>query len=104
MSEAHRAVEQEDLVRLRQLLDTGTDVNAVEDGWTLLHHAVDVEIDGHNQTGDPLHVDVTAFLLARGADPSISVDGGQTPFQMAFSRGHWLAVTLMEAISSRRPQ
>lgn len=69
-SPAHLAVEQGDLPRLRDLLDAGHDVE--EDnghGWTLLRHAVDAEHDGHIQTGGPLHADVTAFLLARGADP-----------------------------------
>jgi hypothetical protein len=52
------------LPRLRDLLD--------HDGyrWTLLRHAIDVEHDGHVQTGGPLHGDVTAFLLTRGADRS----------------------------------
>jgi hypothetical protein len=32
-------------------------------------HAVYVEHDSHVQTGGPLYADVTAFLLAQGADP-----------------------------------
>ncbi|TCM48960.1 hypothetical protein EV648_103228 [Kribbella sp. VKM Ac-2568] len=43
---------------------------------TLLQHAVEVELDGHTQTGVPLHVDVTAYLLARGGDPLASSVGG----------------------------
>ena len=70
LSPGHLAVEQEDLPRLRELLDGGYDVEDDSgDGWTLLRHAIDVEIDGHVQSGEALHVDVTAFLLARGADP-----------------------------------
>lgn len=66
-SPAHHAVEHEDLPRLRDLLDAGHDVEDDNgDGWTLLRHAVDVEHDGHVQTGEPLHTDVTAFLLACG--------------------------------------
>lgn len=69
-SPAHLAVEHEDLPRLRDLLDAVHDVEDDNgDGWTLLRHAIDVEYDGHVQTGVPLHADVTAFLLARGADP-----------------------------------
>ena len=60
---AHLAVEQQDLPRLRDLLDAGHDDGH---GWTLLRHAIDVERDGHVQTGGPLHADVTAFLLLRG--------------------------------------
>jgi len=69
-SPAHRAVEQEDLPLLRDLLNAGNDVEDDDgDGWTLLRHAIDIEYDGHVQSGGPLHADVTAFLLARGADP-----------------------------------
>lgn len=38
------------------------------DGPTLLHHAVDVEVDGHHLTGELLNFDVTVYLIARGAD------------------------------------
>ena len=75
-SPAHLAVEQEDLPKLRDLLDAGHDVEDDDGhGWTLLRHAVDVEHDGHVQTGGPLHADVTAFLLARGADPLRQCNG-----------------------------
>jgi hypothetical protein len=69
-SPAHLAVEQEDLPRLRELLDAGHDVEDDNgDGWTLLRHALDVERDTHVQSGQPLHADITAYLLVRGADP-----------------------------------
>jgi hypothetical protein len=75
-SPAHQAVEMEDLPGLRDLLDAGHDVEDDDgSGWTLLRHAVDVDIDGHDQTGGPLHVDVTAFLLAPGADPVRAYNG-----------------------------
>jgi hypothetical protein len=96
MTPAHFAVEKEDLPRLRELLDGGVDVDEVDGGLTLLQHAVDVELDGHVQTGEPLHVDVTAYLLARGADPFASPGGGSA-LHMARVGGHWLAVTLIEA-------
>lgn len=83
---------------LRDLIDRGTDVEEVDGGLTLLQHAVEVEIDGHAQTGDPLHVDVTAYLLARGADPLASaLPGIGSALHMALINGHWLAVTLIEA-------
>jgi hypothetical protein len=63
-------------------------------GWTLLHHAIDIEIDGHDQTGKPLHVDVTAFLLARGADPMRPYNGVPAIVE-AETRGHWLAAEVM---------
>ncbi|MEU9918053.1 hypothetical protein [Streptomyces sp. NPDC051001] len=41
----------------------GADIYEECDGFALLHRAVDGEIDGHVQTGEPFHVDATCFLL-----------------------------------------
>ncbi|WP_026214560.1 hypothetical protein [Nonomuraea coxensis] len=98
-SPAHVAVELEDLPRLRELLDSGHDVEdeqGCESGWTLLRHAIDIEWDSHVQTRDPLRVNVTAYLLARGADP-LRVIGGKTILAEAEDCGHWLAVDIMKA-------
>ncbi|NIK62006.1 hypothetical protein [Kribbella shirazensis] len=104
MTPAHLAVEMEDLPRLRELLDGGADIEEVDGELTLLQHAIDTEIDGHTQTGEPLHVDVTAYLLARGADPLASplASGAGSALHMAQLRGHWLAVALIEAFVKRR--
>jgi hypothetical protein len=100
---AHDAVENEDLRQLRALLDGGVDVEEVDGGLTLLQHAIDIEIDGHVQTGEPLHVDMTAYLLARGADPlASSIGGGGSALHMARLGGHWLAVALIDAHIRRR--
>jgi uncharacterized protein len=97
MSPAHLAVEHEDLSRLRDLLDAGHDVEDDNgDGWTLLRHAIDVEYDGHAQAGLPLHADVTAFLLARGAD-QLRPRNGMPVVVEAEIRGHWLAAEIMRA-------
>lgn len=96
-SPAHNAVEMEDLPKLRELLDAGHDVEDDDGtGWTLLHHAIDAEIDAHTQSGErePLHVDVTAFLLARGADPMRPYNGVPA-IVAAETRGHWLAAEVM---------
>lgn len=104
MTPAHEAVENEDLPRLRELLDGGADVEEIDGGLTLLQHAIDIEMDGHAQTGEPLHVDITAYLLARGADPLVSPigSGGGSALHMAQLGGHWLAVALIEAFAQRR--
>ena len=103
-SPAHNAVEMEDLPLLRDLLDGGHDVEDDNgDGWTLLRHAIDVEIDGHHQDGGPLHADVTAYLLARGADP-LRRSGGMTPAEEAERRGHWLAAQIIRAWINRGHQ
>jgi uncharacterized protein len=101
---AHLAVEHEDLPRLRDLLDAGHDIEDDNgDGWTLLRHAIDVEHDGHLQTGGPLHVDVTAFLLARGADPQRRGPDGTTALHDAETRGHWLAAEIIRSWIARSP-
>lgn len=94
---AHLAVEHEDLSRLREPLDVGHHVEDDNgDGWTLLRHAIDVEYDGHTRTGLSLHADVTAFLLARGADPLRPRNGISVVAETEI-RGHWLAAEIMRA-------
>lgn len=97
MSPAHLAVEHGDLPGLRDLLDAGRDVEDDSgDGWTLLRHAINAEYDIHARTGQPLHADVTAFLLARGADPLRQCNGLPAVAE-AETRGHWLAAEIMQA-------
>lgn len=96
-SAARLAVEQQDLPRLRDLLDAGYDVEDDDGhGWTLLRHAIDVEHDSHLQAGGPVNADVTAFLLARGADP-LRPFNGVPVFVEAEIRKHWLAAEIMRA-------
>jgi hypothetical protein len=103
-SPARNAVEEQDLPRLRDLLDAGHDVEDDDGhGWTLLRHAVAVEHDVHVQTGNPLHADVTAFLLARDADPLRSCNG-MTVIAEAETCGHWLAAEIMRAWTARDRQ
>jgi uncharacterized protein len=103
MTPAHIAVENEDLPELRRLLDAGADVQDPDEfGTTLLHRAVDAESDRTAQTGGPLHVDMTALLLAHGADPSARDGKGQTPRDWAVSQRHWLAQELFDAWEQRR--
>ncbi|MGA5763996.1 ankyrin repeat domain-containing protein [Nonomuraea bangladeshensis] len=106
MSPAHFAVEMEDAEKLQALLDEGADVHEEHYGLTLLHHAIDVEVDGHAQTGDPLHVDMTALLLANGADPRRRSGGGTgvSAEHFAFVNRHWLASRLIEAWLRDHPE
>lgn len=66
---------------------------------TLLHAAVDAELDSHGQTGKPLGVSATAYLLARGADPKRKSHAGRglSAEHVAFVHGHWLATALFDA-------
>ncbi|KAK2850280.1 hypothetical protein Q7C36_009063 [Tachysurus vachellii] len=72
-----RALQREDSVRA--LLDSGVNVNRTDpsDGRTLLSTAA------HNGLAD-----ITALLLCRGADPSLSDNQGQTPLTLAARQGH----------------
>ncbi|WP_330288559.1 ankyrin repeat domain-containing protein [Streptomyces sp. NBC_00576] len=100
-TDVRSAVEHEDLPRLRQLLTSGADVNEIYRGFPLLHHAIDTEADGALQSSEPLHVDTTAFLLARGADPKLKNKFGQDARGFADARGHWLAVELIDGFPFR---
>ncbi|MDT0266075.1 ankyrin repeat domain-containing protein [Streptomyces sp. DSM 44915] len=91
------------MATLRDALDAGADVEEAQFGTSLLYDAVDVEGDGSLQRGTPLHVDMTAFLLARGADPTRrSTSTGLTAEEGARILGHWLATELFEAWKRER--
>src|SRR5262245_34922389 len=100
--ELFKAIERTDTEQVRRLLDSGADVREARDGWTPLHHAVDIEVDSAAQTGGELHVDITALLVARGADPLRPDAQGVTPLEDAERRGHWLAAEVMKAMLGRR--
>ena len=101
-SDAHVAVEHLDLARLAELLNGGADVQDPDQfGFTLLHHAIDSEADAAIQAGAEVHVDLTAFLLARGADPLAADHEGRTPLSIAGGGYHWLAADLLEAWLAR---
>lgn len=78
------------------LLDAGADPNERCFGHTLLTHAIDIEGDGHRQTGHPLNTVATAILLAYGADPRLPASDGETPLQIAHSYDHEPAERLLE--------
>ena len=96
-------MEHERLDELRRLLDSGWDVDdPTDDGMTLLHHAIDIEVDAAAQTGEPLAVELTELLVLRGADLGHRWHG-QTPLEAANERGHHLAVKVIESAGPSAP-
>jgi uncharacterized protein len=103
-SELRKAVELSDVGTARSLLTAGQDVNAVHghepQPFSLLHHAIDVEVDGFNQTGRPPQIEMIELLLEAGADPTEPNYLGETPLEMA--RGHSaLEAVITQAIAAR---
>ena len=56
------------------------------------------EADRHTSTGEPLHADMTAFLLARGARPREDGTGTAAEAELL---GHWLAAEIVSAWPER---
>src|SRR5262245_36592252 len=101
-SPAHQAIESASLSELKLLLDSGVDIqDPDENGTTLLHHSIDIEGDLVMQECGILHVDMTALLLAHGADPRALDRRGQTPLDWAMRLRHWLAEDLLTAWMNR---
>ncbi len=99
LSPAHQAVADHDLNRLRGLLDNGHDIEDDNgDGWSLLRRAIHAEADRHTRTGEPLHADMTVFLLARGARPREDGTGTAADAELL---GHWLAAEIISSWPSR---
>jgi hypothetical protein len=99
LSPAHQAVADHDLNRLRGLLDNGHDIEDDNgDGWSLLRRAIHTEADRHVRTGEPLHADMTAFLLARGAEPHEDGTGIAAEAELL---GHWLAAEILSSWGKR---
>jgi hypothetical protein len=99
LSPAHQAVSDHDLNRLRDLLNGGHDIEDDSgDGWSLLRRAIRAEADRHTRTGEPLHADMTALLLARGAEPREDSAGTAAEAELL---GHWLAAEIISAARKR---
>ncbi|WP_327180482.1 ankyrin repeat domain-containing protein [Streptomyces sp. NBC_01334] len=92
----HQAVEMGEYETLAGLLDAGADPDEMCFGLTLLIHAIDVEGDGHLQSGHPLSTAATAIVLAYGADPRLPAEDGETPLQVAKSYNHEPAERLLQ--------
>jgi ankyrin repeat protein len=93
----HCAVEDRSLEIVRLLVEHGTDVNARgEDGFAVLHHAVDVEGDSAQQSQTTPTADMTALLLKLGADPRLKTSSGKSALDIAVQYEHTAAITLLK--------
>lgn len=92
------AVEQTWQPGLELLISHGGDVNVREyGGWTLLIHAIDIELTSAAQTGlDELpSLELLRFLLDHGANPQLRDDRGQSAVDLAQKYGWAEAVELL---------
>jgi ankyrin repeat protein len=107
MNALHVAIEQQQIPMILRLLAAGADLNsAYAEGFTPLHHAVDLEGDSYHQTGEEEYLagEMTALLLARGADVWAKDSSGQTPLDLARRYQHQVAVRLIqERMSGESP-
>jgi ankyrin repeat protein len=93
-------VEQEDLEAVKFLVSLGANINlADKNGWTPLHHAVDVSIDGTIQSGkqqgsEP--TEIIEYLLQNGADLSATDFSGKTPLDIARDYQSYKIISLLK--------
>lgn len=100
-----RAVEELDVGTLGRILESSIDLNVNEvgpAGWTLLHIAVDAEVDVPLQEGrwGGRTSTVSAALLRAGADPTARLDDGRSVAELAIELGH---VQFLSLIRTQRP-
>jgi ankyrin repeat protein len=97
------AIEQRAVNIVRALISRGADVNMrLDDGFTPLHLAVDIEGDAAWQSQKEATADLTAVLLASGADPDIADDRGRRPLDIARDYNHLEAISLLERNGTMR--
>lgn len=84
---------------LRDYIVGGGDLDARDgNGWTLLHHFVDSEIDGAIQEGSAVALVMSRALIRAGANEQIADSQGRVPRDIARRYG---AGALYDAISRR---
>ncbi|MEU6624688.1 ankyrin repeat domain-containing protein [Streptomyces litmocidini] len=98
---ARQAVGSSGHATLTRLLDGGADVNEVCFGMTLLTHATELEGDSALQPGQPIDSALTAIVLAHGADPTATPDGGSSAYEMARFYDHDRAIRLLGRFTAR---
>lgn len=81
---------------VRQLLTAGAPANHVNNlGWTAVHESIVLG------DGGPRHQDTLRALIGGGADLMLTDRQGQTPLQLARSRGYREMARMLEAAGAR---
>ena len=94
----HAAIENNQTEIVKYLLLAKADPNCpYNGGFSALHHVIDVEIDGYQQTNAPELPDatLTKLLVEAGADLDLSYDD-QTPLQFAEECHHKYALEFLK--------
>ncbi len=104
-SEIHDAVEFDNVDDARRLLDAGEDPNArlgisPTHHFSLLHHALDVQVDGHAQDGPYPTTEMIELLIGRGANVEERSYRGGSSLDMAQGYVNLRSV-ILEAIEHR---
>lgn len=100
----HIAFEALRLESLELLLQGGADIDAADpQGRTLLHLAVETDIDGAVQNGWPLTMAWTRLTLRWGADPTRRDHEGRTPGDDARAYGPEAERAYARALREARP-
>lgn len=80
----HEAIKNKNTKNMKELLETGADINANNNGWTPLHHALEV--------GD---IECIKVLISGGVNVNTANNEGWTPLCDAINRDNIEAVTLL---------
>ena len=106
MSDLRSAVENYDLEWAAALLRDGANPNESNDeGFTLLHHAIDIEVCGwEGRLHIPMTGEMINLLLRAGANPFERDKAGRNALEFAQLLGHSVAATILDEFENGAKQ
>jgi ankyrin repeat protein len=98
MSDLRSAVENHDFEWAATLLHNGANPNESNArGFTLLHHAIDIEVCGwQGRLHIPMTGEMVDLLLKAGANPLERDEAGRNALEYAQWRGHSVAARILD--------